>query len=49
MDVPEEDGVVFIKKDKELEIGSFIKCKVEEVRDYDLIAKMEDLHKTQNH
>ena len=41
MDVPEEDGVVFIEKDKEVEIGSFVKCKVIGVKDYDLIAKLE--------
>lgn len=38
MDVPEEDGVVFIKKEKEIPIGTFVKCKITEVRDYDLIG-----------
>ncbi len=42
MDVPEEDGVVFIKKEKEKEkeIGSFVKCKIVDVREYDLIAEI---------
>jgi len=42
MDVPEEDGVVFIKKDKEIELGSFVKCKIIDVKDYDLIGKIEN-------
>jgi ribosomal protein S12 methylthiotransferase len=42
MDVPDMDGVVFItnenrSKDK---IGKFVKCKVTDVQDYDLIGKM---------
>lgn len=40
MDVPEEDGVVFIKKEKELEIGSFVECTITNVSDYDLIAEV---------
>ena len=40
MDVPEEDGVVFIEKTKETAIGRFAKCKIIEVRDYDLIGKI---------
>ena len=40
MDVPEEDGVIFIKKDKDIKLGSFVKCEVIEVRDYDLIGKI---------
>lgn len=40
MDVPEEDGVVFIKNDKEIKLGSFVKCKITNVRDYDLIGKI---------
>ena len=40
MDVPQEDGVVFIKKEKEIKLGSFVKCKITEVRDYDLIGKI---------
>ena len=39
MDVPEEDGVVFIKKDEEIELGTFVNCKITGIRDYDLIAE----------
>lgn len=39
MDVPEEDGVVFIKSSKELTSGDFVKCKITDVKDYDLIAE----------
>ena len=43
-DVPEMDGIVYIKneKDKKTEeiINHFINCKVAEVSDYDLIAEM---------
>jgi ribosomal protein S12 methylthiotransferase len=43
MDVPDIDGVVFIKniaKDKDM-IGQFVKCKITEIQDYDLIGKFE--------
>ena len=40
MDVPEEDGVVFIKNTKDLKIGEFVKCKIIEIRDYDLIGEI---------
>lgn len=40
MDVPEEDGIIFIKNDKELKLGSFVKCKVTKVQDYDLIGEI---------
>lgn len=42
MDVPDIDGVIFIKnenKDKS-KIGKFVDCKVVDVRDYDLIGEM---------
>lgn len=39
MDVPEEDGVMFIKNDREIELGCFAKCEIIQVKDYDLIAK----------
>ena len=40
-DVPEEDGIVFIKKtkDNENKLNKFIKCKVIDVSNYDLIAE----------
>ncbi len=40
MDVPEEDGVVFIKKEKELKLSTFVECKIIDVKDYDLIGKI---------
>ena len=41
MDVPEMDGVVYIKNnsDKDL-INKFIKCKIVDIRDYDLIGEL---------
>ena len=40
-DAPDIDGVVYIKKNKENEnsINQFIKCKITDVKDYDLIGK----------
>ena len=40
-DVPEEDGIVFIKKtkDNENKLNKFIKCKVIDVSNYDIIAE----------
>ena len=40
-DVPDIDGVVYIKKNKENEktINEFVKCKIIGVKDYDLIAE----------
>ena len=42
MDVPEEDGVVFIKKEKDIPIGKFVNVKIKEVRDYDLVGVIEE-------
>ena len=42
MDVPEEDGVVFIRKDKEMGLGIFHVCEVNDIRDYDLVARLVD-------
>ncbi len=41
MDVPDMDGVIFIKNDtKEKDkIGQFVKCRIIDVKDYDLIAE----------
>ena len=39
MDVPEIDGVVYIKADEEINIGDFVEREVVAVEDYDLIAK----------
>lgn len=40
MDIPEEDGVVFIRTKKNIPIGTFLKCKIVDVRDYDLIGEI---------
>ena len=40
MDVPDIDGVIFVKCEEENLEGQFIKAKVTESRDYDLIAKV---------
>ncbi len=40
MDVPDEDGLVFIKKEKEIPLGTFVNCKIISVQDYDLIAEL---------
>lgn len=38
-DVPDTDGVVFIKNEKPHEIGEFVKCIINEAYEYDLIAE----------
>ena len=40
MDVPDMDGVCWIINSKELEIGQFVKCKITDVLDYDLIGEI---------
>ena len=40
MDVPDMDGVIFIKNNKKCNIGDFIKCKVNSIKEYDLIGKI---------
>lgn len=43
MDVPDMDGVVFIKNDnKQKKIGQFVNCKITDVKDYDLVAEFKD-------
>ena len=42
-DVPEEDGLVYIKNDKKHDenkvINTFVDCKIIDVNNYDLIAE----------
>lgn len=45
-DVPEEDGIVYIKKENEGLINQFVRCKIIGVESYDLIAEI--VHNTQN-
>ena len=40
MDIPDEDGVIFIKNTKKIKVGSFVDCKITGVREYDLIAEL---------
>jgi len=44
MDVPEIDGYVYIKGNKELgekiELNTFVKCRITEVREYDLVGEL---------
>ncbi len=39
MDVPDMDGVVYIKNTKKVDVGNFINCKIIGRQEYDLIAK----------
>ena len=39
MDIPDQDGVIFIKNDNKNKVGKFISCKIIDVRDYDFIGK----------
>lgn len=39
MEVPDEDGVIFIKNNNKYKIGEFAKCKIIDVKEYDLIAE----------
>lgn len=40
MDVPEIDGVVYIKNTKQLNLGDWVDCKITEVKDYDLMGEI---------
>ena len=41
MDIPNEDGIIFIKNNGKVKIGSFTKCKIIGVKeDYDLIGEL---------
>ena len=40
MDVPEIDGVVYIKNTKQLDLGDWVDCKITEVKDYDLMGEI---------
>ena len=39
MDIPDEDGVVFVKSKENIEIGNWINCKITDVAQYDLIGE----------
>ena len=40
MDIPNEDGVVFVKNTKQIQEGTWIKCKITDIKDYDLIGEI---------
>lgn len=40
MDIPDEDGVIFIKNNGDIKVGEFIKCEITDVKNYDLIGKI---------
>lgn len=40
MDVPEIDGIVYIKNTKQLNLGDWVDCKIIEVKNYDLMGEM---------
>ncbi len=40
MDIPNEDGVIFIKDNKKTKIGDFVNCKIIDVREYDLVGEI---------
>ena len=39
MDIPDQDGVIYIKNDGKNKVGQFVNCKILEVRDYDFIGE----------
>ena len=40
MDIPNEDGVVFAKNTKPISEGTWVKCEITDIKDYDLIGKI---------
>jgi ribosomal protein S12 methylthiotransferase len=42
MDAPEIDGMIYISADKEIELGSIIKVKVESASEFDLMGVLSD-------
>lgn len=40
MDIPDEDGVIFIENDGNVKSGDFITCKIIDCKGYDLIGKL---------
>ena len=44
MDVPEEDGIIYIKNNEEIK-ERFIECKVLEIKNYDMIGEIYHIRK----
>ena len=40
MDIPNEDGVVFVKNTKQIQEGTWTKCKITDIKEYDLIGEL---------
>jgi len=40
MDVPDMDGVIYVPKNKKINLNSFANCKIIDVNEYDLIGKI---------
>ena len=40
MDIPDEDGVIFIKNNGHVKVGDFVTCTITDSKGYDLIAKL---------
>jgi len=40
MDIPNEDGTIFIENDGKYEAGMFVRCQIISVEDYDMIGKI---------
>lgn len=40
MDIPNEDGVVFVKNTKQVQEGTWVKCKITDIKDYDLVGEI---------
>ena len=48
MDIPDEDGVIYIKNDGNSKIGEFIECKITGVKKYDLLGRKLENWKKEN-
>lgn len=40
MDIPNEDGTIFIKNNRRVKSGDFIKCKITAVKNYDMLGEI---------
>lgn len=41
MDIPDEDGVIYIPNNGKVKVGEFVKCQIVSVRGYDLVGEIE--------
>lgn len=40
MDIPDEDGVIYIQNNRKMHVGDFVNCKITGVKGYDLTGKL---------